>query len=104
MLLISPGIIKWTDMDFGLPHLVSIGGYLQAHVDVRVELLDLNYEAGDQGHLQRTLEELGPFLMIGLSCFSSFDYMRVMTLARFLRTLRGDRAHRIDEYSSNKTL
>ena len=77
-------------MDFGLPHLVSIGGYLQAHVDVRVELLDLNYEAGDQGHLQRTLEELGPFLMIGLSCFSSFDYMRVMTLARFLRTLYPD--------------
>lgn len=90
VLLISPGIIKWTDMDFGLPHLVSIGGYLQEHLDVRVELLDLNYEGGDQNHLQRTLESLGPFLMIGLSCFSSFDYMRVMTLARFLRTLYPD--------------
>ncbi len=90
VLLISPGIIKWTDMDFGLPHLVSIGGYLQEHLDVRVELLDLNYEGGDHNHLQRTLESLGPFLMIGLSCFSSFDYMRVMTLARFLRTLYPD--------------
>ena len=40
VLLISPGIIKWTDMDFGLPHLVSMGGYVQEHTGVRVELLD----------------------------------------------------------------
>ncbi len=85
VLLISPGIIKWTDMDFGLPHLVSIGGYLQQHTGVRVELLDLNYEGGDHTRLLETLERLGPYLMIGLSCYSSFDYMRVMTLARFLK-------------------
>ena len=90
VLLISPGIIKWTDMDFGLPHLVSIGGYVQEQVDVRVELLDLNYEAGDHRHLERVLDELGPFLVIGLSCYSSFDYMRVLTLARFLRKLYPD--------------
>ena len=85
VLLISPGIIKWTDMDFGLPHLVSMGGYLQREVDVRVELLDLNYEGGDQAQLGRTLDDLGPFLVIGVSCFSSFDYMRVLTLGRFLK-------------------
>ncbi len=90
VLLISPGIIKWTDMDFGLPHLVSIGGYIQSEVDVRVELLDLNYEGGDHRHLERVLDELGPFLMIGLSCYSSFDYMRVMTLAHFLKKLYPD--------------
>ena len=87
VLLISPGIIKWTDMDFGLPHLVSIGGYLQQHLDIRVELLDLNYEGGDHRHLERVLDELGPYLMIGISCFSSFDYMRVMGLARFCKKL-----------------
>ena len=85
MLLISPGIIKWTDMDFGLPHLVSMGGYVQQHTGVRVELLDLNYEGGDHNHLLRTIESLGPHLLIGLSTYSSFDYMRVMALARFLR-------------------
>ena len=26
LLLIYPGIIKWTDTDFGLPHLVALGG------------------------------------------------------------------------------
>ena len=91
VLLISPGIIKWTDMDFGLPHLVSIGGYLQHHLpDQRVELLDLNYEGGDHRGLAATLEGLGPLLLIGVSCFSSFDYMRVMTLARFLKSLYPD--------------
>ncbi len=85
VLLISPGIIKWTDMDFGLPHLVSMGGYVQQHTGVRVELLDLNYEGGDHKHLLQTIESLGPHLLIGLSTYSSFDYMRVMALARFLR-------------------
>ncbi len=72
-------------MDFGLPHLVAIGGYLRAHLDVRVEILDLNYEGGDHEKLLSTIESLGPVQMIGLSCFSSFDYLRVMTLAAFLR-------------------
>lgn len=85
VLLVSPGIIKWTDMDFGLPHLVSMGGWLREKLGVRVSLLDLNYEGGDHAHLRRTIESLGPHLVIGLSCYSSFDYMRVMALARFLR-------------------
>ncbi|MFU8804951.1 MAG: B12-binding domain-containing radical SAM protein, partial [Bradymonadaceae bacterium] len=90
VLLISPGIIKWTDMDFGLPHLVSIGGYIQKHLDIRVEILDLNFEGGDHRRLERTLEDLGPFLVAGISCYSSFDYMRVMSLAKFFKTLYPD--------------
>jgi radical SAM superfamily enzyme YgiQ (UPF0313 family)/protein-L-isoaspartate O-methyltransferase len=85
VLLISPGIIKWTDTDFGLPHLVSLGGYVQEQLGVRVEIIDLAYEGGDHFQLSRTLDELGPYLVIGLSCYSSFDYMRVMALARFLK-------------------
>ena len=90
VLLISPGILKWTDMDFGLPHLVSLGGYLREQLGVRVEILDLNYEGGDHRDLERTLDDLGPFHLVGLSCYSSFDYMRVLTLARFLRRLLPD--------------
>jgi anaerobic magnesium-protoporphyrin IX monomethyl ester cyclase len=90
VLLISPGILKWTDMDFGLPHLVSIGGYLREHAGVRIEILDLNYEGGDHRSLQRRIEDLGPFLLIGVSLYSSFDYMRVMSLARFLHDLYPD--------------
>lgn len=87
LLLISPGILKWTDVDFGLPHLVSLGGYVRQRTGVRVEILDLNYEAGDHRHLERVLDGLGPFLAVGISCYSSFDRVRVMALARFLKTL-----------------
>src|SRR5687768_1731847 len=90
VLLVSPGILRWTDMDFGLPHLVSLGGYLEQHLGVRVEIIDIGYEGGDRQHLQRLLKRLGPYLVIGLSCYSSFDYMRVMALARFLKTLYPD--------------
>jgi radical SAM superfamily enzyme YgiQ (UPF0313 family)/protein-L-isoaspartate O-methyltransferase len=84
LLLISPGIIKWTDVDFGLPHLVALGGWVRETLGVRVEILDLGYEACDQRELLRRLEALGPFLAIGVSCYSSFDYRRVVALARFL--------------------
>ena len=87
VLLISPGIIKWTDLDFGLPHLVSLGGYLLQHLGeraVRVEIIDLNYEGTDHRELRRTLEGFAPFVCIGISCYSSYDYLRVLALARFL--------------------
>jgi hypothetical protein len=57
VLLVSPGIIKWTDSDFGLPHLVALGGFLQQHLDLRVEIIDLNYEGGDHRELQRLLDQ-----------------------------------------------
>ncbi|MEM6931549.1 MAG: radical SAM protein, partial [Myxococcota bacterium] len=85
VLLISPGILRWADVDFGVPHLVSIGGYVAEHTGVRVEILDLNYEGGDVRDLERRLDALGPFLLIGVSAYSSFDLLRVRSLARFLR-------------------
>ena len=85
VLLISPGIIRWVDMDFGLPHLVALGSHLEVHCGVRVEILDLNYESGSHRDLEQTIEALGPFVLIGLSTYSSFDYKRTMTLAKFLK-------------------
>jgi radical SAM superfamily enzyme YgiQ (UPF0313 family)/protein-L-isoaspartate O-methyltransferase len=85
LLLLSPGIIKWTDTDFGLPHLVALGGWVRSKLGLRVEILDLGYEACDHRELARRLEDLGPFLAIGVSCYSSFDYRRVVALAGFLR-------------------
>ncbi len=87
VLLISPGVLRWTDRDFGMPHLVALGGYLRQQTGVRVELLDLNYEGGDHRDLQRKLDEIAPFLLLGVSAYSSFDYRRVMALGRFLADL-----------------
>jgi protein-L-isoaspartate O-methyltransferase len=87
VLLISPGILRWTDQDFGLPHLVSMGGMIERDTPARVVLLDLGYEGGDHRSLARTIEGLGPLLCVGVSCYSSFDYRRVMSVGRFLREL-----------------
>lgn len=87
VLLVSPGVLKPTDLDFGLPHLVSLGGYLKAHLGVRVEIIDLCYEGGDPGHLARRLQALGPFAVVGLSAYSSFDYLRCLSVGRFLKKL-----------------
>ncbi len=90
VLLISPGVVKPTDRDFGLPHLVSLGGYVRHHLGVRVEILDLGYEGGDHEALRRTIDELGPLICVGISCYSSYDYLRVMALGRFLRLVLPD--------------
>lgn len=85
ILLLSPGIVKWDDQDFGLPHLVSLGGVLRRDLGVRVEIVDLGYEGGDRAHLERVLRGLGPFLVIGVSTYSSYDYLRANALGRWLR-------------------
>lgn len=87
VLLLSPGIVKWDDQDFGLPHLVSLGGYLRAHTGVRVQILDVGYEGGDRRSLERTIRELGPWLLIGVATYSSFDYRRSIALGAWLRSL-----------------
>lgn len=90
LLLLSPGILKHTDADFGLPHLVALGSYVQERLGLRVEIVDLGYEAGDRRDLERLLDRLGPFLAIGVSCYSSFDTLRVLALGRFLRARFAD--------------
>jgi radical SAM superfamily enzyme YgiQ (UPF0313 family)/protein-L-isoaspartate O-methyltransferase len=85
VLLISPGAIKWQDSDFGLPHLVSMGSYLEQHLPVKVSIVDLGYEGGDLSGLHGLIEDLGPVSVIGVSCYSSFDHLRVHSLGRHLR-------------------
>jgi protein-L-isoaspartate O-methyltransferase/radical SAM superfamily enzyme YgiQ (UPF0313 family) len=84
VLLVSPGAIKWTDRDFGLPHLVSLGGYLRKRLPVEVSIVDLGYEGGDLSRLHALVEGLGRLSVIGVSCYSSFDHLRVESLGRHL--------------------
>jgi radical SAM superfamily enzyme YgiQ (UPF0313 family)/protein-L-isoaspartate O-methyltransferase len=87
VLLVSPGVLRASDLDFGLPHLVSLGSDLKHHLRVRVEIVDLTWEGGDPEHLARLLTGLGPFAVIGLSCYSSFDLLRCLAVGRFLKRL-----------------
>lgn len=90
VLLLSPGVIRWSDQDFGLPHLVAMGTVLQKELGLKVHILDLGYEGSDHRALAQTLESLGPFLFIGLSTYSSFDYRRCLSVGRFLKQLYPD--------------
>lgn len=85
VVLLSPGIIKHTDRDFGLPHLVSIGSYLKSKFNIQIKIIDLGYEEGDHNHLKSILKELSPISIIGISCYSSYDYLRTLSIGQFLK-------------------
>ena len=53
-----------------------------AHLNVRVEIVDLCYEGGDPQHLATVLTGLGPFEVVGVSCESSFDDLRSLSVGR----------------------
>ncbi len=84
VLLLNPGALG-DDRDFGLPHLVALGSYLERELPVRAAILDLGYEDGTLASLWPRVEELGPLLLAGISAYSSFDHPRVLALARALR-------------------
>ncbi|HUT34347.1 MAG TPA: radical SAM protein [Planctomycetota bacterium] len=79
VLLISPARPSGHEGDFGDPHLVALGSFVQARTGARVELLDLSYE--------RLLARPEPerafrpeFGVVGISCYSSYDYLSAFYL------------------------
>ena len=86
VVLISPRKIIESDNNFGIPHLVTLAGYLEKELDLRVELFDLNYENKDGRELTKRLRSYGPFHCIGISCYSSFDYLSVMQLGALIKS------------------
>jgi radical SAM superfamily enzyme YgiQ (UPF0313 family) len=86
VLFISPRKIKESDINFGVPHLISLGGYLQQELNIRVEVLDLNYENNDIDVIVKKIISLGPFHCIGISCYSSFDYLNVKRLGAVIKS------------------
>jgi protein-L-isoaspartate O-methyltransferase len=85
VLLLNPGALGAGDQDFGLPHLVALGSYLDARLGVQAEIIDLGYEGADLRRALALVEELGPLVAAGVSCYSSFDHLRVRAIGRALR-------------------
>ncbi len=84
VLLVSPGCSFAADGSFGVPHLVSLGSYLRAHSAADVQVLDLDWEARlpkpePQQVFQRQWD------VVGLSCYSSFDYLKTYHLGVAIR-------------------
>ena len=85
VLLLNLGSLTVGEQDFGLPHLVALGSYLQSRLPVRVEILDLGYEGSDLRALLAEIEHLGPLLLAGVSCYSSYDHRRARAVGVALR-------------------
>ena len=89
ILLVSPGTTFIPDANFGDTHLVSLGTFVQERCGARVTIVNLD--------LEKRLGQAGSdilfdpsFSIIGLSCYSSFDYLRTYYLAVEIRKQRPD--------------
>jgi len=68
-----------------LPHLVALGSYIASRHDARVAIFDRDYERRISGHGEESLLS-GSWDVIGLSCYTSFDYAAVMAMAELIRS------------------
>jgi len=84
VLLLSPGNSCRPDGNFGDPHLVALGSYVQSRTEARVEVIDLDYERlTERPDSQRIFSH--DFALVGISCYSSYDYLTSFYLAKEIR-------------------
>ncbi len=83
VLLLWPGSDGAAGGNFGVPQLVGLAGYLTHRAGADVTLVDLSCErAFGQVNLPKLLEG---YDVIGLACYSSYDYLAISALAEMAR-------------------
>lgn len=83
VLLLWPGSDGAAGGNFGVPQLVGLAGYLRHHERAAVTVVDLACErAFGKVDLEKIFEG---YDVIGLSCYSSFDYLAICALADIAR-------------------
>ncbi len=92
VLLLWPGGPSAGGGSFGVPQLLTLAQSLSRAVDADVDVVDLDCERAlrDPTHPARASVDIAALVrrgydLVGVSCYSSFDYLRVMTLARIIR-------------------
>jgi protein-L-isoaspartate(D-aspartate) O-methyltransferase len=86
VLLLWPGGLFAGGANFGVPQLLMIAAAIRKQSSALVDVVDLDMERAfgtvDLGRLV-----IGGYDLIGISCYSSFDYLKVMAIAQRLREL-----------------
>jgi protein-L-isoaspartate(D-aspartate) O-methyltransferase len=72
--------------NFGVPQLLGIARALETQADAVVDVVDLDMERGLGGLDFAALAQQG-YDLVGISCYSSYDYLKVMALGERLRSL-----------------
>jgi len=86
-LLVWPGGLFTGGANFGVPQLLAIAAAMKSAADVEVHVVDLDAErAFGPIDLVRLLTR-GPYDLVGIACYSSYDYLKVMELGRRVRAL-----------------
>ncbi|MFO0660162.1 MAG: cobalamin-dependent protein [Polyangiaceae bacterium] len=90
VLLLWPGADAGAGGNFGVPQLVLMASYAQARTNARVDIRDLECErAFGQVSLPKIFEgdDGRGYDVIAFGCYSSFDYLKCLTMAELARTL-----------------
>jgi len=86
VLLLWPGGLFGGGANFGVPQLLSIAGAIRKSTQAIVEIVDLDVErAFGRVDFAKLLEP--GYDLVGIACYSSYDYLKVMALGERVRTI-----------------
>jgi protein-L-isoaspartate(D-aspartate) O-methyltransferase len=86
VLLLWSGGLFGSGANFGVPQLLGIARALETQADATVEVVDLDMERALGDLDLATLAGRG-YDLVGVSCYSSYDYLKVVALGERLRAL-----------------
>ena len=86
VLLLWPGGVLGGGRNFGVPQLLMLAGAVRRASDAVVDVVDLDLERAFGPVDLRALLAKG-YDLIGISCYSSFDYLKVMAIAEQVKQL-----------------
>ena len=86
-LLVWPGGLFTGGANFGVPQLLAIAAAMKASGDVDVDVVDLDAErAFGRTDLDALITDGDrPYDLVGISCYSSYDYLKVCAIAERVR-------------------
>jgi hypothetical protein len=89
VLLLWPGGVLAARPSFGVPQLLNLAQALRLSGDVHVDVVDLDMERA-LGPVSLADLCAGGYDLVGISCYSSYDYLKVMAIAQAVRALLPD--------------
>lgn len=89
VLLVWPGGLFAGGANFGVPQLLAMASAMRAAADVDVDVVDLDIERalGPVVLSQIVARGGGHYDLVGIACYSSYDYLKVVELGRRFRAL-----------------
>lgn len=84
VLLLWPGGVFGGGGNFGVPQMLSLAGAMRRSADAIVDVVDLDLERALGPVDLRAIGRRG-YDLVGISCYSSYDYLKVMEIGARLR-------------------